>query len=278
MKIIVFTDLDATLLDAETYSWQAAREAIDELKRREASIILVSSKTLAEMEPLHRELELDDPFIIENGGGVVVTQDTLVVDFLRSTGTAHYPIQRGPLLLFSMGAPYSELTAALAEISAELNCSLRCFSSMTDREIASATGLSLKEAGKAKERNFDEPFLVSQGLEGIGRAVQEAASRRGLTVVLGGRFRHLIGHEGKGKPVQLLIEAFRNIYGPLITIGLGDSPNDFPFLELVDRPILVGTDETLALPTSLAKARRYKLSGPEGWNTAILELLSSLEI
>ena len=32
MKIVVFSDLDATLLDAETYSWRDAEKAIDALK------------------------------------------------------------------------------------------------------------------------------------------------------------------------------------------------------------------------------------------------------
>lgn len=32
---LVFTDLDGTLLDHDTYSWEAARPALDRLKRQQ---------------------------------------------------------------------------------------------------------------------------------------------------------------------------------------------------------------------------------------------------
>jgi hypothetical protein len=49
---VVFSDLDGTLLDHETYSFDAARPGLDALKSRGIPLILASSKTRAEMQDL----------------------------------------------------------------------------------------------------------------------------------------------------------------------------------------------------------------------------------
>lgn len=53
--LVVFTDLDATLLDEETYGYEAAAPALQELRRLGAPLVLCTGRTRAEVEPLHRE-------------------------------------------------------------------------------------------------------------------------------------------------------------------------------------------------------------------------------
>jgi len=67
---IVFSDLDGTLLDHNTYGWQEAQPALNLCKNRHVPIVLVSSKTRAEMEFLRRSLSISAPFVSENGGGI----------------------------------------------------------------------------------------------------------------------------------------------------------------------------------------------------------------
>ena len=47
-RFVIFTDLDGSMLDAETYSFQAARPALQKLKKKQVPIILCTSKTRAE--------------------------------------------------------------------------------------------------------------------------------------------------------------------------------------------------------------------------------------
>ena len=63
---------------------------------------------------------------------------------------------------------------------------------------------------------------------------------------------------------------------PLQLIGIGDSLNDLPMLQVVDRPVLVqkpggGYDPDIELPGLI----RAPGIGPAGWNHAVLDLLSS---
>jgi ribonucleotide monophosphatase NagD (HAD superfamily) len=45
---LVFTDLDGTLLDHDTYDWTPARDALDRLTRAGIPVVFTSSKTAAE--------------------------------------------------------------------------------------------------------------------------------------------------------------------------------------------------------------------------------------
>ena len=56
-KLVLFSDLDGTLLDAQTYSFEAAREALEVLHERDVPLVLVSSKTRLEIEPIRVRLK-----------------------------------------------------------------------------------------------------------------------------------------------------------------------------------------------------------------------------
>ena len=274
MKLLVFTDLDATLLDSETYSWEAASQAIRALREHQASIILVSSKTRAEMEPIHLEIGLTDPFIIENGGGIVIAEkEPIALELSRNLALADPMTDKG-WLIYKLGASYPELVEQLDSIGMEVGCTLKGFSTMTKEEVVTLTGLGPKEASKAKKREFDEPFVATDAMEDKQKEIKTAAAHRGLTVVAGGRFWHLMGHKGKGVAVSLLIDAYRRVYADIHSIGLGDSPNDFPFLEVVDTPVLLDEAFTFSLTQPLAeRVIVCPVGGPKGWNTSILKIL-----
>jgi len=277
MKIVVFSDLDATLLDGETYSWKAAERAIEALRKREAALVMVTSKTLSEVGWLHEELGFDDPFVFENGGGIAFRKEMPLSEYLLSWEPKIDEFQREGFTVLALGARYEALVKSLGEISSEVGTPLLGFSAMSDEEVAKATGLPAEEAAKARRRLFDEPFVMPEATTSLEARIQAAATRRGLAVVKGGRFGHLIGHAGKEKAVSILIEAFRKGHGELVTIGLGDSPNDFPFLQLVDTPVALGkglkTESVLFLSEPVY---RFDTPGPKGWNQAVLDILATL--
>jgi len=71
-RLIVFSDLDGTLLDHETYQFDAAQPALDLLKQHGIPLILNSSKTRAEITAIRDQLQNTAPFIIENGAAVII--------------------------------------------------------------------------------------------------------------------------------------------------------------------------------------------------------------
>lgn len=263
--LLVFSDLDGCLLDERTYRWDAARPALEALGSGGVPLLLCSSKTRAEMEALACGLGLAWPFIVENGGALVIPNG-------RAAGTLSAAVTREPRVVV-LGTPASLLTKAMKEIGAETGARLRAFGDLPASEIEELTGLSGPWIERARRREFDAPFLVEpNALDAVARA----AKARGLRVTRGGRFFHLTGPTDKGRAVLELLRLYPANGSARVTVALGDSPNDLTMLEAVDRPIVVPRsggecDESLAL--RLAGAERAPAPGPPGWNDAVLAVL-----
>lgn len=267
---LVITDLDGTLLDGETYDVGPAQPGLDALRERRVSLVLCSSKTRAEMEPLARELGLDAPLIVENGGAIVLRARML--PFLPPGGR-----RDGDHLVVPLGSTRGVLLAALDEVAKEAGVAVRSFAMMTPGEVVKRTGLDPEAAARALKREWDEPFVVEpEGGRDTTLRLEEAARRRGLRVTHGGRFHHLTGTSDKGLAVRMLLKLLPDDpHGR--TVGLGDAANDLPMLEAVDRPILMprrdGTIDA-ALAAALPGAERAPAPGPAGWSAAILGVLA----
>ncbi|GKS59878.1 hypothetical protein YTPLAS18_34050 [Nitrospira sp.] len=176
-QLLVFTDLDGSLLDPVTYSWDNAREALEQLSSREIPLILVSSKTRAEIEPLRLELQHRHPFITENGGAIFIPQGY----FMSVSQEAR--IREG-FEVIELGAPYASLLRALRDIEHAAGIQLRGFHDMTVDEVATRTGLTLDEAELAMRREYDEPFII-EGPPSLLPVIQREAAERQLSVTTG---------------------------------------------------------------------------------------------
>jgi mannosyl-3-phosphoglycerate phosphatase len=266
VSLVVVSDLDGCLLDEESYSYEAARPALDALRRAGVPLVLCSSKTRAEMEPLHRELGLSHPYVVENGGALVVPRG--------APGLRPSEAGRGGFVT-AFGTARPALVSALTKIAAETGVRLRGFASLSAEDVAGLTGLALEQARLAREREYDEPFLLDGGEAGLA-AVREAAERCGLTVTRGGRFFHLLGAgSDKGRAARRVLELYA---GHPVSAALGDSANDLPLLRVVDRPILVprpSGELDADLRRALPAAARAPAPGPVGWNQAVLGLLNA---
>ncbi len=266
---IIFTDLDGTLLDHETYSFSAAMPALEILNEKGIPLVLCSSKTRAEIEYWRDKLENRHPFISENGGGIFIPLSYFAVDNI----SAALPKSKivGEYHVLVLGTTYQVLREALENLRVS-GFDIKGFGDMSIPEVAEITGLSRKEAELAKRREFDEPFVL-QGEKVNLNALLASVRGKGLRWAQG-RLHHLMGDHNKGGGVDALKLLYQRKYETIITIAVGDSPADLPMLERVDYPILVRNyrgehDPTVAVPNLI----RADGVGPEGWNRAMLQLI-----
>ncbi len=265
--LLVVTDLDGCLLDAETYAYDAARPALAGLARAGWPLVLCSGKTRAEMGLLARTLGLGHPFIVENGGAIVFPEGSFPADVPGARA-----VERD--LILELGPPRASLIRALGEIAAEARVRLRGFSDLSPAEVQARTGLSAPAALLALDREYDEPFLVEE--EGDLGILVAAAEARGFKVWYGGRFHHLMGGSDKGLAVRTLLALYARAGQRLGSAGLGDAETDLALLKAVDRPIVVPRhDGSLdpVLAAHLPDAERAPFPGPAGWNAAVLTML-----
>ena len=69
---LVFTDLDGSLLDHHSYSFDAARSTLERLDELGIPVIPVTSKTRAEIKQIRDALGNKHPFVAENGAAVFI--------------------------------------------------------------------------------------------------------------------------------------------------------------------------------------------------------------
>lgn len=254
LPLLVFTDLDGTLLDHHSYDFSPALPAISALKQMGAGVVLASSKTAAEIAPLRRRLELDAwPAIVENGAGILEPG----TDADAGDGDGDY----------------RRLRDALAVLPDEVAGHFRGFGDMSAAEIAATTGLSEPEAARAAARQFSEPGLW-HGSDEARDAFLLALQRLGISARSGGRFLTLSYGATKADRMRDLIRRLR----PRQTLALGDAPNDVEMLETADRAFIVANPLAPPLPAlpgeSAGRILRTRLAGPDGWNAAVLGVLS----
>lgn len=265
--IVIFTDLDGTLLDRDTYGWDAAEPAVRLLRDRGVPWVLVTSKTRAEVEHWRRVIGNEHPFAVENGGAVFVPIGYFG-DIPGATG------QNGNNAI-ARGEPYDKLIAVLERASLASQCRVRGFHDMTTEEVGVACQLPVEQAVLAKQREYDEPFEIIDPER--AEDLQAAIAAQGMKSVRGGRFQHVSGQHDKGCAVRLLTSLFRRrADGRVTTIGLGDGLNDIPLLEAVDVPIVVRSADVDEILRQVPHALVADQKGPQGWSDAVMEIVRNL--
>ena len=269
-EFVVFTDLDGTLLDHHSYSFEPALPALRLLKKRAVPVVLCTSKTRAETAELRDQLGLDHPFITENGGGIFIP---LQYPLPRH----HAETEKEGFRVITLGVSISQIHDAFAKLKESFQ--VRGFSDMDARTLAGETGLNEDQAARALHRDFSEPFEFLDDEKRLDELEREVA-KLGLGLTRGGRFFHLVGPDaGKGAAVDILSGMYSRDNRKITTVALGDSLNDLSMLRAVDIPFLVQKPGHVYDPkVRFESIRLAEGVGPEGWNRAILTLLSESEM
>ncbi|WP_136253185.1 HAD-IIB family hydrolase [Onishia niordana] len=257
---LVFTDLDGTLLDHDSYRWQPAAPWLERLRLSNVMVIPVTSKTRAELMPLRRELGLhDSPFIAENGAVIGLPPAWQHARLDRN------PVHVDGLAIKTPGIDISFLRTRLGVLRERLDVRFRGMWELSVEEIMSLTGLSEPQARLARVREGCEPLVWDDSDMALA-GFRHALEADGLCLLRGGRFWHAMGQLNKGDGVRWLVERYRSLRGRLPqTLGLGDGPNDVPLLEAVDRAVLIPGQHGQVV--SLGNAYQYHSQhpGPRGW-------------
>ncbi len=274
-SLIIFSDLDGTFLNAEDYSYAPAVPVLTHLLGQCIPIIPVTSKTRQEVLTLRQALGWSDPFIVENGSGVFIPSgDRRFTDLDGTPSSEPWQDYR----LIRLGCTYAEARQGLRAIARALGEDLRGFGDLSADEIAQRTGLALDAVQQAQTRDFTEPFVTPHHIS--SDRLKQVVQAHGFRVVVGDRFSHLIGAgSGKGKAVKQLVQLYQATLGPtkLVTVGLGNSPNDLDMLEAVDIPVVVPGKKGPHPGLADRGWRIAPAAGSEGWAQAVQDIYHSFE-
>jgi mannosyl-3-phosphoglycerate phosphatase len=272
---LIFSALEGALVDARTGSSTDAEEALSELERRHVPLILVTSQTRAEIEPLRRKLQHGHPFITESGGGIFFPDGYFNVKIPGA-------VRNGRYLCIAQGQPYDAVCTALDEIAEECGVGVAGFHHMSPREIAGNTGVRPRDAELARTREFDEPFFFTAADEAAIARFVETANQHGYNARRSGMFWHFSAGCDPSRAIRSVTQLFRDsTRSKLRSVGIGANAEDFVWLRATDHSILLpsllpaGSVDSELLKTGHAKSMiSGDAPGPAGWNAAILNILS----
>ena len=259
---LVFTDLDGSLLDHDSYSFEPAVPALRRLAESQVAVIPATSKTAAEVAALNQTLQQSAPFIFENGSGIGAPRGM----FPELAGGV---LEQGYELRIA-GATYEEIVAALHSLRGRYGYRFDGFADWSVKGIANRTGLTMPQAVAAQQRMGSEPILWHD----TGAAYREFVARlaeRKLHPVRGGRFISVQGPTSKASGMRQLAQLYskRTTRNPQ-TIAIGDSPNDRDMLEAADVAIVILGKSGRHLELSNGHpVYRTRAAGPTGWREGI---------
>ena len=259
-SVWVVSDVDGTLMD-HSYDLTPAKETIKKLQKLSIPVILCTSKTASEVKVIRKELNLTDPYIVENGAAIYG-------ESLKKVN--------GEIIL---GEKYETLEEILKFISKEIDHKLIPLNNLTDKEATQLTGLKGNSLNLMRDRHWSMPFLNPPSF--IEQKINICCKKFGVNIFKGNRMSHLLStNSNKGKAINAL-KKYSNIQNIQI-IGLGDSPNDLPLLLNSDIKIVIpGIDgPNLNLLDQLKDLKFTLASEPNGygWKNEIDKLINKRQL
>ena len=264
-QLIVFTDIEGSLIDIQTQRWDAASAWLNRLVEHGVPIVLCSSKTAAEMILLQKELNIGPHPLIAENGAVIQLDDTWHDD------------EAWPRMI--LGSPHEEITHVLNQLRETEGFKFTTFSDVSEQTICELTGMNMEHAALARLHEASETLIWRDSDERM-QQFEDTLNSLGMQFVQGARFWHVLDQRGgKDQAVTLLRNRYQAREGFRRTaIGLGDGPNDAPLLDSTDYAVVIKGLNRMGISLKNDTPERVfhtQSGGPEGWREGLDYWLSS---
>ena len=257
-KIWIVSDVDGTLMD-HFYDLTPAKETITWLQRLGIPVILCTSKTKSEVKIIRDDLNLKDPYIVENGGAI------------------YGEYSDGKEWEIILGKSYKILEEILNNLSKNINFKLRPLNTLSDDEATNLTGLQGDSLNLMRDRHWSMPFLNPP--DTFDEDLKRLCEIYDVDIFRGNRMSHLLSkNSNKGIAIKKLLNKNKNLNVQII--GLGDSPNDLPLLMNSNYKIVIsGMKGPNQLLLNQLKGNEFCISKKPhgyGWKEEVYKLVRKL--
>ena len=257
-KIWIVSDVDGTLMD-HFYDLTPAKETINWLQKLSIPVILCTSKTKSEVKIIREDLNLKDPYIVENGGAI------------------YGEYSDGKEWEIILGKRYTILEKILNNLSENINFKLRPLNTLTDDEATNLTGLEGESLNLMRDRHWSMPFLNPP--DSFDEDLNRLCQIYEVDIFRGNRMSHLLSkNSNKGIAIKKLLNKNKNLKVQII--GLGDSPNDLPLLINSNyKVVITGMKGPNQLLLNKLKGTEFFISKKPhgyGWKDEVFKLVTNL--
>ena len=258
--VVIFTDLDGSLLHRDTFKFDSIKDYIKSLVSKGVIIIPNSSKTEKEIEKFNEELGLNLPYISENGSSI----------HGLNLITSNFPDK----LVLSRE---KEELLKIYENKVPEKLKEKCFqiSKMSKKEKENILGQKDEKLKDALNRKYTLPFLF-KGDKNEKNRLLKILNSNSLTLQEGGRVYNLCDNINKVKSMNRVIKILKKTEDKIKTIAVGDNFNDLEMLRNCDIPCLVFNDQFKLDQININNLIFSNKPSPEGWADVIKMALAKL--
>ena len=256
-KVVIFTDLDGSLLHRDTFKFDTIKNYISSLVDRGIIIIPNSSKTEKEIENFNEELEVDLPYISENGSSI------------HGLNLINHNFPNKIIL----SREKEELQKIFNEkIPEQLKDKCIQISKMNKKEQEKIFGQKDSKLKDALDRKYTLPFLF-RGDKNEKNKLLKILNSNSLTLQEGGRVLNLCDNINKVKSMNRVIKILKKTEDKIKSIAVGDNYNDLDMLKNCDIPCLVFNDKFKLDQINIDNLIFTNEASPEGWADVIKKAL-----
>jgi len=252
-KILIFTDLDGSLLHRDTFKFDEIKDYLKQLISKGIFIIPNTSKTEKEILEFNNELGSDLPYISENGAAING------LDLLHSNLPKELILSREKDSLIK-----------IFEKSVPLDLQNKCkwLSEMDKKKQSLIFGLEDEKLRMALDRKYTIPFIF-EGNKSEKNKLIKIVKKKSIAMQEGGRVINLTDKVNKAKALQVFIRFFKKNNKNVKTIAVGDNYNDLDMLKISDFPCLVFNDKFTLDEIPINNLITTNKPSPEGWADVI---------
>ena len=259
-KILIFTDLDGSLLHRDTFKFDEVKDYLIQLISKGIFIIPNTSKTEKEILEFLNDLGSSLPFISENGAAINGL-DLLNTNFPKELILSRE--KENLLSIFKNTVPKN------------LQSKCKWLSDMNKIKQSLIFGLKDKKLNMALDRKYTIPFLF-EGTKNEKNELSKIIKDRDLYLQEGGRVINLTDKVSKSKSMNIFMRFFKRNNKNVKTIAVGDNFNDLDMLKNSDIPCLVFNDQFKQEQINIDNLIISNKPSPEGWADVIKKALVKL--
>ena len=252
-SVIIFTDLDGTLLHRDTFKFDPIKKYLKRLINKGIIVIPNSSKTEKEIEKFNEELGIELPYILENGSaihGLNLINQNFPNKIILSREKEEL------LKIFNMKVPEKLMNKCIQ------------ISKISKKKQEKIFGQKDDKLQEVLKRKYTVPFLF-EGNNSEKNKLIKILNYNSLTLQEGGRVLNLCDNINKVKSMNKVIKILKKTEDQLKTIAVGDNYNDLDMLKNCDIPCLVFNDQFKLDKINIDNLIFSNKPSPDGWADVI---------
>lgn len=233
--------------------------------------VWVSSRTRLEMDEPRRRIGHSHPFIAEGGSGAYLPEGYF---HLRPEKT----VRLGRFTCIPVGELQPAAHEALESLSEETGVEAVSLRSLSPRELVQNSGLPLREAEMARQRDFDELFFFAGASESDAERFVAAASERKYSL----RQHGVLWSLALGASVKSCVRQLSKLYERALRsrpsiVGISTEDQAEELLPACDRRILLGHGngrEAASTSRQRSGIKHFSLNSSDVWDILLTNIVA----